>query len=321
VSCFAAAAAAAVALLASCSGSGSSSGDSYSGAPLSITVGALPVVDDVGVYIAQEQGIFKQFGLNVTIKPVLQSTQAIGFMQKGTIDMVGGGNYVTFIKLSAADPSNPPYRILAQAASCSTNAFDVLALPKSGIQSAADLAGKTIAVNVANNIQTLMTNNLLTADGVNASKVKFVVIPFPQMVAALESGKVDAIDAVEPFATQSEQEAGAVNVMDQCTGPETALPLSGYISQSSWANANPQAVLRFQQAMSQAQEVADTDSATVQKILPTYIKGLTAEQAATLTLEAFPASLDTDQLDRVSNLMREAGLIKGSITAGSLIKS
>ena len=89
---------------------------------LSITVGALPVVDDVGVYIAQEQGIFKQFGLNVTIKPVLQSTAAVGEMKSGAIDMVGGGNYVTFIKSSAADPSNPPYRILAQAAACATNA-------------------------------------------------------------------------------------------------------------------------------------------------------------------------------------------------------
>jgi NitT/TauT family transport system substrate-binding protein len=310
-------AAAAVALLSSCSGSTAGSG--YSGAPISITVGALPVIDDVGVYIAQNEGLFQKYGLNVKVVPVQQSTLAIPDMKKGTVDIIGGGNYVSFIQQSATSP-NDPFKILAEAATCSSGSFSVLTLPKSGIQTPAELQGKTVAVNLTNNIQTLMINSVLTADDVNASKVKYVAIPFPKMAAALTSGKVDAISVVEPFATQAEQTTGATPIVDQCSGPDSSLPLSGYFSTGTWAKQNPQAFSRFQQAIDAAQEIADTDRAEVQQILPKYVPGLTAVQAATLTLEQFPTSVDADQLNRVSNLMSEAGLPGGSLKASSLIQ-
>jgi NitT/TauT family transport system substrate-binding protein len=308
-------AAAAVALFTSSCGGGSAA----NAGTISITVGALPVVDDVSAYIAADEGIFQRDGLNVTIKQVLQSTLAVPEMQKGTIDIIGGGNYVSFIKASASDPANPPYRILSEAATCASGSFDVLALPSSGIQTPADLQHKTIAVNLTNNIQTLMINSVLKSDDVNPATVRFVVIPFPKMVAALEAHKVDAMSAVEPFITTAEQKAGAQPILDQCSGPDSNLPLSGYFSTTAWAQQHPQAVRRFQQAMAQAQEIADTDRAQVEKTLLKYVTGLTPVQAATITLEQFPTSLDSAQLNRVSNLMQEAGLIRGSVQASSLM--
>jgi NitT/TauT family transport system substrate-binding protein len=308
-------AAAAVALFTSSCGGGSAANPGT----ISITVGALPVVDDVSAYIAADEGIFQRDGLNVTIKQVLQSTLAVPEMQKGTIDIIGGGNYVSFIKASASNPANPPYRILSEAATCASGSFDVLALPSSGIQTPADLQHKTIAVNLTNNIQTLMIDSVLKSDDVNPATVRFVVIPFPKMVAALEAHKVDAMSAVEPFITTAEQKAGAQPILDQCSGPDSNLPLSGYFSTTAWAQQHPQAVRRFQQAMAQAQEIADTDRAQVEQTLLKYVTGLTAVQAATITLEQFPTSLDGAQLNRVSNLMQEAGLIRSSIQASSLM--
>jgi NitT/TauT family transport system substrate-binding protein len=284
-----------------------------------VTVGALPVIDNVSAYIAADEGIFRKDGLNVTIRQVLQSTLAIPEMQKGSIDIVGGGNYVTFIKASAADPASPPFRVLSEAATCASGSFDVLALPSSGIQAPANLQHKTIAVNLTNNIQTLMINSVLESDDVNPATVRYVVVPFPKMAAALESHKVDAISAVEPFATTAEQKAGAVPILDQCSGPDSNLPLSGYFSTTIWARQHPDAVRRFQMAMAQAQAIADTDRGLVEKTLLKYITGLTPVQAATINLEQFPTSLDNVQLNRISDLMKEAGLIRGSDQASSLI--
>ena len=306
VSC-SALAVAAVALLSSC-GSASGRPAGYSGPAISITLGALPVVDDVSAYIAQKEGIFKQYGLDVKIQQVLTSVLAIPMMKKGQIDILGGGNYVSFIEASAKTPGQLPYRILAEAATCSPGSFVILALPASGIQTPAQLEHKTIAVNLTANIQTLMINSVLTADDVKASTVKYMAVPFPKMLAALEAHKVDAISAVEPFVTTAEQKAGAVPIVDQCSGPDSNLPLSGYIATSAWARQNPSAVRRFQQAMAQAQEIADSDRAEVEKTLLTYVPGLTPVQAATITLEQFPISLDSVQLNRVSELMQEAGL-------------
>jgi len=306
VSC-SALAVAAVALLSSC-GSASGRPAGYSGPAISITLGALPVVDDVSAYIAQKEGIFKQYGLDVKIQQVLTSVLAIPMMKKGQIDILGGGNYVSFIEASAKTPGQLPYRILAEAATCSPGSFVILTLPSSGIQTPAQLEHKTIAVNLTANIQTLMINSVLTADDVKASTVKYMAVPFPKMLAALEAHKVDAISAVEPFVTTAEQKAGAVPIVDQCSGPDSNLPLSGYIATSAWARQNPSAVRRFQQAMAQAQEIADSDRAEVEKTLLTYVPGLTPVQAATITLEQFPISLDSVQLNRVSELMQEAGL-------------
>jgi NitT/TauT family transport system substrate-binding protein len=303
VSCCALAVAAA-ALLCSCGGTSAS----YSGSPITVTLGALPVVDDVSAYIAQSEGIFRKYGLDVKIQQVLTSVLAIPMMKKGQIDILGGGNYVSFIEASAKDPGQLPYRILAEAATCSPGSFVILTLPSSGIQTPAQLEHKTIAVNLTANIQTLMINSVLTADDVKASTVNYKAIAFPKMLAALESHKVDAISAVEPFLTTAEQKAGAIPIVDQCSGPDSNLPLSGYIATSAWAQQHPDAVHRFQQAMAQAQEIADSDRAEVEKALLTYVPGLTPEQAATITLEQFPTSLDSVQLNRVSDLMQEAGL-------------
>jgi NitT/TauT family transport system substrate-binding protein len=250
---------------------------------------------------------------------VLQSTVAIPEMEKGAIDIVGGGNYVSFIKQSSANPANPPFKIVAEAATCSAGSFDILALPSSGIQTPADLENKTIAVNLTNNIQTLMINSVLKADNVNTSHMHFTVIPFPKMAAALASHKVDAISIVEPFLTTAEEVDGALPILNQCDGPDSDLPLSGYLSTAVWAQQNPVAAQRFQEAMAQAQELADTDRALVESTLLKYVGGLTRMQAATITLEQFPTSVDAAQLNRVSDLMQEAGLINNTVQASSLI--
>lgn len=311
------AAAAVVLLASSCSGVGSSHGSSGTD---SITIGALPVVDDVSLYIAAQEGIYKQYGLNVTLKPVASSAVAIPEMKSGEINILGGGNYVSFVGQAAKTPASPPFKILAEGATCTPNSFEVLALQSSGIQRPADLAHKTIAVNIPDNIQTLTINSVLTADDVNPSTVKYAVISFPKMAAALKAHKVDAISVVEPFATAAEQSLGAEPILDQCSGPTSNIPLSGYFSTAAWAQQNPDVVSRFQKAISQAQEIADTNRLAVEKALRSYVKGLTPVEAGTIALDQFPTSTDSVQLNRVSDLMKEAGLLHGSLAASALIQ-
>jgi NitT/TauT family transport system substrate-binding protein len=320
-SCCALTAAAVALLVSSCTGSSASSSSANLGSsgPISITVGALPIVDDVALHIAADQGFFQQVGLNVHIQAVANSKLAIPMMAGGKMDIISGANYVTFIQASLANKA-APYSIVAEGASCAPGAFEVMALPNSGIKTPADLAGKTIAVNLTKNIQTLMIDSDLGAYKADP-KVNYVAIPFPSMLAALTSHRVDAIGVVEPFASAAEQTAAAVPILDLCTGPTASFPLSGYIALSSWAQRNPDAVHRFQAAIARAQQVADTDRGEVEKALTEYIPHLSATQAAILALDQFPVSSNTAQLNRVSDLMQQAGLIKStsSFHAASLI--
>jgi NitT/TauT family transport system substrate-binding protein len=201
---------------------------------------------------------------------------------------------------------------------CGHHTFSVLTLPKTGIKRPADLMGKTVAVNLLNNIQTLMLNALLKADNVDATKVHYVAIPFPNMAAALQTGKIDAISVVEPFLTGAEQSLGATEVVDQCTGAESAMPLSGYFATDAWAQKYPNTAHAFQRAMARGQALADSNRALVEQVLPTYTK-INPKVAALIGLNTFPTSLDALRLQRVANLMQAGGLLNSQFNVEPLL--
>ncbi len=282
-----------------------------------IVVGALPVVDTAGLYLAQQEGYFKQEGLNVTISPIAASSDAIPEMEHGQVDIVAGANYVSFFQAQAAGKG--PFKVLVDGTSCSPDTFEILALPDSNITSAADLAGKTIAVNTKNNIQTILTNTALQTAGVDPSTVKYVPVAFPDMATALAEHKVDAISEVEPFITSAELSKGAQPVMSTCTGPTANFPISGSFALQSWTQKNPNTARAFQAAMARGQALADANRADVEQILPTYIKSLDPDQSAVVNLGQFPTSLNQTHLNRVVILMQAEGLVGANFSVAPLL--
>lgn len=311
----------AVALLAAAcgsSGSGSSASGSGSSTKLETTnvvVGALPVVDDAPLHLAVKNGYFKQAGLNVSIDPVTQSTQALPDMLHGTVDIIAGANYVSYLEAQAKGEAQ--LKLLVEGVACKPGTFAIAALPSSGITKPADLAGKTVAVNLTNNIQTLTANAVLKAAGVDPSKVTYTVIPFPDMVAALKSHKVDAISAVEPFLAGAEA-GGAKPVVSSCSGPVNNFPLSGYFATKSWVQQNPNTARAFQKAMLKAQAYADAHPSAVTGILPSYIK-ITPAAAAKVPPSTYPSTLDAGSVQRVVTLMHGGGLLSSPLNVSSLL--
>lgn len=287
---------------ASSSASGSSSPSGGSAAGTSIVVGSLPVVDTAGLQVALKEGFFKQAGLNVTVKSVTQSTAAIPDLLHGSIDVIGGGNYVSFLEAEANGTF--PVEFLAQGIDCTPDSYGVVAMPSSGITTPAKLAGKTIAVNLTKNIQTLTTDAMLKSEGVGA--VQYVQIPFPDMVAALKAGRVSAISAVEPFLSAA-LAAGGKLVTSTCSGPMANFPLSGYITTQTWTQQHAAAAKAFQQAVEKGNAFANAHPDVVRSLLPTYTK-ITAQAAATLPLGTYPSTLTTAPLQRIATLMKNGGL-------------
>ena len=302
---------------ASASSSASASASSSSTAMTNIVVGSLPVLDTAGLQVALKEGYFTQAGLNVTVESVAQSTVAIPDLLHGSIQIIGGGNYVSFLEAQAHGTF--PVEFLAPAVNCTTNDYGVVALPSSGITKAADLAGKTIAVNLTHNIQTLTTSAVLSADVVNASSVKYVQIAFPDMVAAMKAGKVDAVSAVEPFLSAA-LAAGGKLVTSTCTGPTANFPMSGYITTQTWAAAHPAAAKAFQAALEKGNAFANANPSVVREILPTYTK-VTAKAAASVPLGVYPGSLTTTPLQRIVTLMKDGGLSVPSNLSTLLLSS
>lgn len=304
------------------SGSGSSGGPAPAQATgsgagtTSIVVGSLPVIDTAGLQVALKEGFFKQAGLSVTVKSVTQSTAAIPDLLHGSIDVIGGGNYVSFFEAEANGTF--PVEILAPAVDCTADTYGVVAMPSSGIAKPADLAGKTIAVNLTQNIQTLTTSAVLAADGVSASSLHYVQVPFPDMGAALQANRVDAISAVEPFLAGA-LAAGGKLVTSTCTGSMADFPLSGYVTTKTWVQQHASAARAFQQALEKGNAYADSHPSLVRSLLPTYTK-ITAKAAASMPLGSYPDTLEVAPMQRVATLMRGGGLATPSDVPSMLLR-
>src|SRR6266700_6703953 len=62
-----------------------------------VTVADFPSVDSAGLFIAEQQGLFKRQGLNVTIVPTFTSSQTgVDGIESGKYD-ISSGDYVTDI--------------------------------------------------------------------------------------------------------------------------------------------------------------------------------------------------------------------------------
>jgi NitT/TauT family transport system substrate-binding protein len=317
-------AAAAVAVLAAACGGGSSSsagaGPSASATSTTlekttVTVGTVPVIDAAPFEIALKDGYFAQQGLTVKDVPVLQSTQAVPDLLRGTVDIIGAGNYTSYIEGDSRGAFT--IDVVGMASDCVPKDMEVLTLPGSGITSAKDLAGKTVAVNLTGNIQTLTLNAILKADGVTGQP-DYVAIPFPEMGAALKAHRVDAISAVEPYITADEKADGAIPVTSQCVAPVANYPVSGYFTTASWVQRYPNTLRAFQRAMARAQAYADANPAAVRAILPTFTK-ITPAQARQVALGTFPATIDVARLQQMADLMLQQGMISSRFQVSAIV--
>ncbi|MFF1718554.1 ABC transporter substrate-binding protein [Streptomyces sviceus] len=299
-------------VLTACGGDGDSS--SSDGGRTTVRVAALPLSDSAMLYIAQNRGLFKKEGLDVRVQQIQQSLQALPALSKGQIDMVASANYVTYFQ--AQDQGTLDIRIVAEAIRAAPRMMDVLVPKDSDIKTLADLAGRKLAVNVLNNVQSLTFNEILAKQGVG--RPVYRQIPFPQMGAALDKGQVDAVHAVEPFDTSIQDELGARVLVDGSSAPVASIPLSGYITTEKFAGKNADALARFQRALKAAVKLADADPSLVREVIPTYTK-VTKEQAEKIDLPVYPATMDGTQIARLTALMEKQKMLRKPIDPSALL--
>ncbi|MFI6930946.1 ABC transporter substrate-binding protein [Streptomyces sp. NPDC050287] len=311
-----AAAAAALALTLALSACGDDDGDlaAPGGGRTTVTVAALPLSDAAMLYIARDRGLFEKEGLDVRVQQVQQSLQALPALAKGQIDMVASANYVTY--LQAQEQGTLDIRVVAEAIRAAPRMMDVLVPKDSDIKSVAHLKGRKLAVNVLNNVQSLTFDEILENRG--AGRPVYRQIPFPQMGAALEKGQVDAVHAVEPYDSAIQDELGARVLVDGASAPVESIPLSGYITTRRYAEKHAEPLAAFQRALRAAVKIAAGDPSVVREVLPSYTK-VTKDQAASIDLPVYPATVDARQLRRLTDLMEKHGMLKKPIDPATLL--
>jgi len=315
-----------VAVLASgCSGSGAGA----SGTGGRITVAVVPGIDTAPLSVAVQDGLFSQHGLNVTVKDYQSLDAEFQALTSGQAQ-IAAGDYTAFFYEQATGHAS--LRLIADGYDAAPNSVAILALPGSGITTPQKLQDLPEGVGtpsapltqmipsstavVPYSIQTLAAEEVLQNDGVSPSSVNWKPMQPQDMIGALRSGQVKAILATEPYILEAEEQLGAVEVLDASSGVTSGLPLSGYFSLASYANASPSAVQAFQAALDQAQSDC-AQRGPVQTVLP-QLTGMRTGEAALVTLGTYPSSLNVNEVQRVATLMYDSGMISNPINVSAL---
>ena len=231
-------------------------------------------MDSAGFFIALHDGLFAKEGLTINYSPAVSSETAVAQQLKGQLD-ISGGNYVSYINEAAVN--HAPIEVVAEGSIMQQGAQTIFTMPSSKITTLSQLKGHLVGVNAPGNIDYLLGVSVLQENGVNPSSVEFPsatmkefaatggAIPFPLMAGDLASGKIAAAIMPEPFASQAEQQYGAVPLADLNQGATSDFPIEGYVVTKQWAAQNPNTLKRFLAALEIGQEISDTDRGAVEQ--------------------------------------------------------
>lgn len=293
-------------------------GGSAANEPATLKVGVIPIADVAPLYLGMKQGFFKDEQL--TIKPQLAEGGAAI-----TPAVVSGDFQIGFsntISLLIAGSQNLPVQIISpgvSGASSEKGAWDDLLVPKSGpVKDPKDLEGKTIAVNTLKNICEVTIKASLEKEGVDVNSLKFAEVPFPDMNAALDAGRVDGACVVEPFVSQGKAgKSIGIDPFYERTAPN--LTVATYFTSKQYAEQNADVVDRFVSAMNKSLTYAQSHPDEVRDVLLDYTE-IPPEAAKAIKLPQWREDLNEPTIELLSKLSKKYGLIEEEPDLGDLIR-
>lgn len=207
------------------------------------------------VSYAQKQGYFKREGLDVEVLPVPSASAVVSAVISGSAQIGYGGS----VAMVFARAQNQPLGIFS-ALTFEDSKQDgqwtwLMASERSGVRSVKDLAGKTIAMNATGGVCELLVRDHLAKAGVPYESTKRIVVPFPQMQAALQLGNADAACAVEPIRTNirtSPEVKGIALASGILADASQRYVLDVLFTKDDWGRGNAEALRKFQRGLAAA---------------------------------------------------------------------
>ena len=170
-----------------------------------VTVGMTGTTTDVGLYVADKKGFFREEGLDVKLNIFDSAARMITLFASGALDVGGGG------------PSAGLYNAVARGVDIRIVADKNQTVPGRGAQfvvirkdlvdsgrykTLADLKGMKIVSPAPGGSSTTTLDKVFEKAGITVNDVERVFMPLPQQVAALANRAVDGALMAEPLASE-----------------------------------------------------------------------------------------------------------------------
>jgi NitT/TauT family transport system substrate-binding protein len=249
-----------------------------SSAPVTLRLGYFPNVTHAPAIVGVQAGIFaKQLGNHVTVKysTFNSGTDELTAFQGGALDAGYIGPNPTITAWTQLDKG---VRVISGAAS--GGAYFVV---KAGINSAADLKGKTLATPQLGNTQDVALRNWLKKNGLNTDTsgggdVKIVPEDNATTLTAFKNGDIQGAWVPEPWATQLVSQGGGKILVDESTlWPGGNYVTTQLIVTTDFLKAHPDVVQKLVNAQVAANDYIHKDTASAETDVSQGIQQITGK--------------------------------------------
>ncbi|GAA1469183.1 hypothetical protein GCM10017607_18450 [Microbacterium thalassium] len=287
-----------------------------------ITVGAVFTTAAVPLWIAEDQGIFEEYGLDVTITQSPNFAASAPSLLNGQMQFANAATAPIITAIDNDLPIQIVAGVQAEPADPTLGDDQVMIAEGTDITRPADLEGKTVAVNAVGSgpYVGVMANYL--ADGGAPDGINWVVMNLNEQIPALEDGQVDAIIASEPFRAAA-ADAGFVAAFNAYRAPGIDVIPAEFtdavlVASTEYLTNNPDIAEAMRNAMIDANEYAQNNPDAVRALL---VQELDLDQAVadTIYLPGFRGEVEPADVQAMADAMLEMGLIANEPDATEMV--
>lgn len=223
-----------------------------------VTIGNVPVESFALLYVAENQHLFSENGLNVTIQDYSTGSTALNALTRGEIDIGGSSDYV--VDLYAFQKQN-----ISIITSCGESEFfELIGRNDHGINNVSDLNGKTIGT-AKNTVASFYLGLFLEANGLSMQNITLVDLTPTEIANAIGNETVDAVVSWELYTEQVKTQLGTGFVEWQL---QMDMPFYGVLScRNDWISQHPETINHLLTALAQAEDYLQSHPTEAQQII------------------------------------------------------
>lgn len=284
-----------------------------------VKIGHLAIANSLPLYVAVENGLFKNRGVEVELIEFQTSNDIIEALVARRIDAEVSASTAVIFAMEARSPGL--FHIFSGNIQTKNNAPDSIVVKKdSPITDVAELKGKRLGTFPGSTFQIIV--RAIIKNFMTDADIAVEQIPPPAQLEALQSGAVDAIYTMEPFVTLAVEKTGARILMDGPAERYVMDPLPAGVAafSSDFVARRPQAAARVARTFDQAIDLVRTDEDGARSVLPKYTP-LKEEIAGKVRIVDFwkTAEIQPEIVQKYADFLQSHGELKKAIVATTML--
>jgi NitT/TauT family transport system substrate-binding protein len=233
------------------------------GPPEKITIAYSTSFSAVLVHIAFTKGYFGEEGLDATPQPHASGKEALQSVLEGKADLATVADTPIMFAIMNGK------KISTLAVIQTTNNEAIVARRDRGIAKPSDLKGKKIGLTLGTTGD-FFADSFLLAHGIDRKHVKIIDLKPNEMAAALGMGKVDAVSAWNPTATQLKKKLGSKGIV--FLGESIFTEMFCVSAGQEYVKNNPVAIKKVLRALLQAETFVQQQPEEARCLVAEFIK-------------------------------------------------